>query len=222
MNRTGRVLLFSRKDIGLIEKWRSAKKDRDTDYIYASSPDAIYSLMAEHRFDLLIFDVDESPSQAELLDIVRHASRSGLPVIVTHLQTEIPPHLLKTAETDGWLHRKLVLQKKRPEMTSEYKERLDIVSRTAATLSHEINNPLLAITANVEMLLKNGTALDDDMLGKIRVIEMAADRIRKVTERLIDIDSISFRNTAAGKMICFSDSHREANTVIENLAEIAE
>ncbi|SYZ73152.1 hypothetical protein TRIP_C21270 [Candidatus Zixiibacteriota bacterium] len=97
--------------------------------------------------------------------------------------------------------RRLHLRRTAPEYLIRDPHSLKIVAKTAATLSHEINNPLMAITGIVERLLAKETELTPEMKEKIRQVGEAAARIRDVTERLMDIDALYFRPTAAGLMI---------------------
>ena len=64
------------------------------------------------------------------------------------------------------------------------------VLETAATINHEINNPLMAVMGNVELLLrKKEGELDPDARDKLQKIHDAANRIRQVTQSLMRISS---------------------------------
>ncbi|MBU0984575.1 MAG: hypothetical protein KKA42_11930 [candidate division Zixibacteria bacterium] len=65
------------------------------------------------------------------------------------------------------------------------KERLSAIIETAVTVNHEINNPLTAILGNVQLLLMNGDAADVKLVGKLKVIEESANRIKDVTQKLL-------------------------------------
>jgi signal transduction histidine kinase len=99
------------------------------------------------------------------------------------------------------LGRKLVLRKKGEEILSQDQISLNAVINTAATLSHEINNPLMAITGAVEIILKNKDELASDILEKIEQIGISAERIRQVLEKLIDADALYYRDAPGGKVI---------------------
>jgi len=86
-----------------------------------------------------------------------------------------------------------------------------IVSFTAATLSHEINNPLMAITANAEMLLSGPKELDADTHDKVRVIASEARRIQDVTRQLTDLQCLQYRETPTGTMIVLPESSGQVN-----------
>lgn len=64
------------------------------------------------------------------------------------------------------------------------------VLETAATINHEINNPLMAVMGNVELLLrKKEGELAPDAREKLEKIHDAANRIRQVTQDLMRITS---------------------------------
>ncbi len=106
--------------------------------------------------------------------------------------------------TEEKIHRgkqKLVLRMRQPQETPDDPGVSLIVAQTAATLSHEINNPLMAITGLVEILLKERQKLPGDTVAKIELIGSAAERIRKVTEKLIEVDTLQYRETPSGRII---------------------
>jgi signal transduction histidine kinase len=82
----------------------------------------------------------------------------------------------------------------------------NIISQTAATLAHEINNPLMTISANAEVLLRDYGYLHEDITGKIRQIIRSVDRIKNVTIRLSNLQSVRIKDTVAGKMIDLGDT----------------
>jgi signal transduction histidine kinase len=96
---------------------------------------------------------------------------------------------------------KLVLRTRQPQEPPGDQRTSIIIARTAATLSHEINNPLMAITGLVEILLKERQKLPGDMVEKIEQIGSAAERIRKVTEILMEADTFHYRETPSGRII---------------------
>lgn len=64
------------------------------------------------------------------------------------------------------------------------------VLETAATINHEINNPLMAVMGNVELLLrKKEGELAPDAREKLEKIHDAANRIRQVTQDLMRISA---------------------------------
>ena len=68
-------------------------------------------------------------------------------------------------------------------------ERQSMMLAVAATLGHEINNPLTAVLGYLEMMrvhLGKGDAAK--ALADLERVEKSADRIRKVVERLLELD----------------------------------
>lgn len=65
------------------------------------------------------------------------------------------------------------------------KEKLSGILETAVTVNHEVNNPLTAILGNVQLLLLKRDDLDDELRGKLKIVEDAAMKIKNVTQRLL-------------------------------------
>jgi signal transduction histidine kinase len=86
------------------------------------------------------------------------------------------------------------------------KERFGAVQHTAETVNHEINNPLTAILGNVQLLLMKRKDLDDDLVNKLKTIEISALKIRDVTQRLLRLTSARSIDYAEGtSMLDLSD-----------------
>lgn len=86
------------------------------------------------------------------------------------------------------------------------KERTAAIVDVAVTVNHEINNPLTAILGNVQLLLLKHDGLEDDIKGKLKVVEEAALRIRDVTQKLLRLTSPKSVNyTGKTSMIDISD-----------------
>ena len=56
----------------------------------------------------------------------------------------------------------------------------------AANVAHEINNPLAAIIANAQLLLRDLSDADEDIIDSLRLIEMAGDRAAKIVSNLLE------------------------------------
>ena len=114
----------------------------------------------------------------------------------------------KKANFNG--HRKITLTRPAEKAVSE-KDSTDIATAMAATLCHQINNPLMTITAITEVLLGNHKELSPDIIEKINGIAIAAERIKIATHKLISLDSLQYCETAASRMILTDDSDDNSN-----------
>ncbi len=86
------------------------------------------------------------------------------------------------------------------------KERLNAIIETAATVNHEINNPLTAVLGNVQLLLMRSSNLDEETIRKLKVVEESAIRIKEVTQKLMKISNDNVTEyTSGSKMIDLSD-----------------
>ncbi len=122
----------------------------------------------------------------------------------TTSETELPDY--KTAIKKS---RKITLT--RPgESISTQNDSTDIATAMAATLCHEINNPLMTITAVTEVLLSNHQGLSPEVIEKINVIAASAERIKDATHKLISLDSLKYCETAASKMILTDNSDNKS------------
>ncbi len=63
------------------------------------------------------------------------------------------------------------------------------IQETAATINHEINNPLMAVIGNVELLLRRDALTDPDAREKLNRVHEAATRIHQVTQNLMRISN---------------------------------
>jgi len=58
------------------------------------------------------------------------------------------------------------------------------ITETAVAINHQINNPLTAISGNVQLLLSRAEELSPDVVHLLKKIEEGADRILEVTSKL--------------------------------------
>ena len=73
------------------------------------------------------------------------------------------------------------------------KAREAAIAETAVTINHEINNPLTAISGNLQLLFSRAQDLSPDVVRLLKKIEEGADRILEVTRKL--------RNLTADKTV---------------------
>src|SRR5262249_55695597 len=64
-------------------------------------------------------------------------------------------------------------------------DRMASVGRLAAGVAHEINNPLMAVTTNLEMIAEQlGTAADPETASMLGEARHGAERVRKIVRAL--------------------------------------
>lgn len=64
-------------------------------------------------------------------------------------------------------------------------EKLASIGQLAASVAHEINNPLSAIIANAQLLQQDLSGADEDTLEALKLIETAGVRASKITRELL-------------------------------------
>nr|MBN2278312.1 GAF domain-containing protein [candidate division Zixibacteria bacterium] len=69
-------------------------------------------------------------------------------------------------------------------------EKLNAVRELAASVNHEVNNPLSVITGNVEYLLYINKGLNDNIINRLKIIQGEANRIAEINRRLLDIQDL--------------------------------
>jgi PAS domain S-box-containing protein len=74
--------------------------------------------------------------------------------------------------------------RKRSEEALRKSEKLAVTGRLAASIAHEINNPLEAIT-NLLFLLRNYTTLDDNALNYVTMADYEVRRIAEITQQTL-------------------------------------
>lgn len=121
--------------------------------------------------------------------------------------TVLAPDITKVNNQDlhlkkeGDSQRRLIIRKGSRDTECHEQELLDVVSYTAATINHEVNNPLMSILATVEMLLNSSVDMPAEIKERVIRIGAEAERIREVIETLVDIEYLRVRQTDGGKLI---------------------
>jgi len=65
-------------------------------------------------------------------------------------------------------------------------EKMASIGQLAANVAHEINNPLAAIIANAQLLLRDLADADENTLDSLRLIETAGDRAAKIVSNILE------------------------------------
>lgn len=65
-------------------------------------------------------------------------------------------------------------------------EKMASIGQLAANVAHEINNPLAAIIANAQLLMRDLADADEDIIDALKLIETAGDRAAKIVTNLLD------------------------------------
>jgi two-component system, NtrC family, sensor kinase len=65
-------------------------------------------------------------------------------------------------------------------------EKMASIGQLAANVAHEINNPLAAIIANAQLLIRDLEDADENTLDSLRLIETAGDRAAKIVSNLLE------------------------------------
>jgi len=65
-------------------------------------------------------------------------------------------------------------------------EKMASIGQLAANVAHEINNPLAAIIANAQLLLRDLAGADEDTLESLKLIETAGNRAAKIVSNLLE------------------------------------
>lgn len=107
------------------------------------------------------------------------------------------PRVIKQA----YQKQQLILKNRRLETKAREAEKLEMITTTASTLNHEVNNPLMTILGNVELLLSDPTVTDDNVVRKLQVIETSARRIKEITHQMAHLITPSVRHTPVGPML---------------------
>jgi nitrogen-specific signal transduction histidine kinase len=130
-----------------------------------------------------------------------------------HEETELPAadgrHIpvLKTVITIGvegkaWLIETMsdISEIKRAEAQQVERERLQAIVETAGAVCHEMNQPLMAVTANCELCLMD-LREDDPVYGQVQTILEQAKRMAGITRKLTKITNYSVKQYLDGKIL---------------------
>lgn len=201
METNRKILIFSNADPEVIDRQFMNGGEETNEYDFACSLPELLSHLKQNSHDLTIIDSSESSDSEILLEAIAAVVEMGQPIMIKDLQTCDSAKLRQEIFANNNTNGADVPQKMPTGTILNTDEKRRLISEVVATLNHEINNPLLAISVYSEMLLKNMGHLDKDSSDKLKLIARSAERIKFVTERLNDLDLVKYRETPAGRMI---------------------
>ncbi len=85
-------------------------------------------------------------------------------------------------------------------------EKLSAVVELAASINHEINNPLSVIVGHVQYLLMKMDGIDKETADRLRRIERSAMRISEINRSLLGIESIVAEDSPGDREVCQYES----------------
>jgi two-component system, NtrC family, sensor histidine kinase PilS len=174
--------------------------------VYANpAAQALLDLRAEESLGRPVLDALDEAAPG-IADVVDRTLRTGRPIRRYETHTRATPELrvlgLRSAllerDTEPWIT--LVMQDitagKRAEAADRRADRLGAVAELAASLAHEIKNPLASIRSAVEQLTRDGARLGRDdrgLLGNLVLTE--SDRLSRLLSGFIEFSGVSLRDT---------------------------
>lgn len=115
----------------------------------------------------------------------------------------------------------VTFKRKHGEDIGRETEKLEMAAIMAATLQHEINNPLMAILGNVELLENDLADLGGGAAEKLRMIETSVKRIQEIVRKMAILKASTIIQTPAGPMLQVEKSRvrarrRRSQTALSN------
>jgi len=217
MSTSDKILVFTEMDIDDINRCPSFRNNDKVIIKFTPKPQEFYDCLDTGNYSLILIDSENRLSPDNLLNLIHQSIKKRIPIVISNLQTEICDEIIKNNDDGKSSRKSLTLYRKWPEPEPTEKKNLQLITETTATLCHEINNPLMTISANIEVLLDKNTHLSDDVIRKIRLIDHAAERIKDATDKLIQLDSIYYKETIAGRMINLDNSNKSRKVKLSEI-----
>lgn len=149
--------------------------------------DSIHELLGTHASDLIKKFGEEIIPLGGLTAAIHVKCQSGrvipMGVTLSYLKNQLDEvHGLLLVAQD------LSLQKQLESELLE-KERLAAIAESAATINHEINNPLTPILGNIQLIRKEDDLLSDDHKRKLEIIETNVRKISSIIQKFNQISN---------------------------------
>jgi PAS domain S-box-containing protein len=184
--------------------------------VVSSAPDFVLQLDREGCIRFMN-RVDPPRTHAEMMGVdwfslvaadQRQKARVAFDLALTGTTSEFEIQAARSSGTLSWFQGKLgpirrdgkitgvvmiardITDKKQTEMQLMLADRMASVGTLAAGVAHEINNPLAAVIANLDMALQDVVDLDQrvnlppDLLDELRDARLSADRVREIVRDL--------------------------------------
>jgi two-component system, NtrC family, sensor histidine kinase PilS len=163
-----------------------------------------------------------------LATVVRRTLETRRPVAWYETHTKTPPKLRLLGVRSAPLERSgepwvtLIVQDitdgKRVEAANRRADRMAAIAELAASLAHEIKNPLASIRSAVEQLTRDGAPLGRDDRGLLgRLVLTESDRLSRLLSGFIEFSRVEIRDRAAvdlaelaGKAVAVARQHPDA------------
>lgn len=132
------------------------------------------------------------------------------------LEWEIVTHPIQG--DDGLVNKVILIEnditeRRRMEARIIQSEKLAAVGQLAAGVAHEINNPLSAILANVQLLRRDLRDEDEDVQESLRLIEIASTRAVQVVQNLL---SFARKDRGGFTWVSLNDVLQKALTLLQH------
>jgi PAS domain S-box-containing protein len=159
------------------------------------SPRTTAELLGVNWFDLVATDQREKARAAFELALTGASSEFEIQTLADvgtpqWFQGRIGPIRRDGAITGCVMIARDITEKKQTEMQLMLADRMASVGTLAAGVAHEINNPLAAVIANLDMAVQDVVDLEDrvvlpaDLLDELRDARLSADRVREIVRDL--------------------------------------
>lgn len=155
----------------------------------------LLELLRLESIDVPVIAVAEAGSARLAVDALKAGAVDYLPI-----DPGFPESVAQTIEELLWEDGRHPAQRDRSFGVCQ-RESHEATNVAAATLSHEINNPLMTILGTAELLLSDPDRLDKETEAKARVILRSARRIEKRLRKLSELKGSTMRETASGRLL---------------------
>jgi len=181
-----RIIIYSNRESSLTADQFEKSGNSETQIDFCANVSSLIARLNLNEYSSCIIDSDLVENGSHLLEVLRHLIDFNLPILIkglNHIQLDSTYNDSRNSNV--------------PEKLNDPK----LIRLLAATVNHEINSPLQAVSANVELLKASGDNLNVSTIDKLNNIDRATGKIRRVMHGLLELNEINYKKTAAGKMI---------------------